>query len=273
MSAALQALRARTSAAGCSAALVLNPINIRYLTGYHSNAYSRPLTLVVPVDGDPVFLVPRLEAEQARALTSVQDVRDYVEWADGSHHGGAPEVEWAALLADVLNSMRGRIAVEEAALTPSRASLALEAIAAERRVDATGWVEAQRIIKSTDEIENHRRAAALAGVGLDAAIAALDNGRVGARDLRGRGPRHAGRGRAGVPERPCSRRRQRHRWPAKRLAAHARDGGSSTGRRPGVHRPRSVDWRLLVRAVADPCRGPIGVGRAGARVSRCCPRV
>jgi Xaa-Pro dipeptidase len=179
---ALQALRARTSAAGCTAALVLNPINIRYLTGYHSNAYSRPLTLVIPVEDDPVFLVPRLEAEQARALTSVQDVRDYVEWADGSHHGGAPEAEWAALLADVVNSLRGRIAVEEVALTPSRAALVLQAIAAERRVDATGWVEAQRIIKSGEEIDNHRRAAALAGVGLDAASAAL-NGAASEREI------------------------------------------------------------------------------------------
>ena len=174
MSMAIDALRLRISAADCAAALVLNPINIRYLTGYHSNAYSRPLTLVVPVYGEPIFLVPRLEAQQARTLTGVQDVRDYVEWADGAHAGGAPEAEWGALLADVLRSTQGRIAVEEAALTPSRAALLHHVVAHERAVDATGWIDAMRVIKSPREIDNHRRAAAVAGVGLDAALEAVE---------------------------------------------------------------------------------------------------
>ncbi|HKB48116.1 MAG TPA: aminopeptidase P family N-terminal domain-containing protein, partial [Ktedonobacterales bacterium] len=173
MSTALDAFRTRISAADCAAALVLNPVNIRYLTGYHSNAYSRPLTLVVPVHGDPVFLVPRLEAQQARTLTGVQDVRDYVEWADGAHAGGAPEAEWGALLADVLRSTQGRIAVEEAALTPSRAKLLHNVLRLDLSLDATGWIDALRIVKSPQEVENHRRAAALAGVGIDAALAAV----------------------------------------------------------------------------------------------------
>ncbi|MCA1646097.1 MAG: aminopeptidase P family N-terminal domain-containing protein, partial [Chloroflexi bacterium] len=171
---ALDALRARISTAECAAALVFNPVNIRYLTGYHSNAYSRPLTLIVPVHGDPVFLVPRLEAQQARVLTGVQDVRDYVEWGDGARAGGAPEAEWGALLADVLRSTQGRIAVEEGSLTPSRAGLVDKVALHERAVDATGWIDAMRVIKSPREIDNHRRAAALAGVGLDAALEAVE---------------------------------------------------------------------------------------------------
>lgn len=171
---ALDALRARLSTAECAAAVVFNPVNIRYLTGYHSNAYSRPLTLIVPVDGDPVFLVPRLESQQARVLTGVQDVRDYVEWADGARAGGAPEAEWGALLADVLRSTNGRIAVEEGALTPSRAERVHDVVAHERVVDATGWIDAMRVIKSPREVDNHRRAAALAGAGLDAALQAVE---------------------------------------------------------------------------------------------------
>jgi Xaa-Pro aminopeptidase len=174
VSASLDTLRSRTAAAGCVASLMLNPINVRYLTGYHSNAYSRPLTLVVSVAGDAVLLVPRLEVEQARALTGIADVRDYVEWGDGSRAGGAPEAEWAALLAEVLRPTDGRIAVEEAALTPSRAALLHNVVSADRSVDASGWIEALRIIKSPREVDNHRRAAALAGVGLDAALAAVE---------------------------------------------------------------------------------------------------
>jgi Xaa-Pro dipeptidase len=159
-------LRSRTVAEGCAACLVVNPVNIRYLTGYHSNAYSRPLGLFVPVDGEPTFLVPRLEVEQARVLTGIADVRDYVEWSDGSRAGGAPDAEWLSLLSEVLPANR-RIAME---LTPLTAR-----IADVQPVDATGWVERLRIVKSPEEIANHRRAAELAGVGLDAALAAVQD--------------------------------------------------------------------------------------------------
>src|SRR5437868_969245 len=97
----LQRLRERTRAETCAACLVVNPVNIRYLTGYHSNAYSRPLGLVVPVDSDPTLLVPRLESAQARVLTPIADVRDYVEWSDGARAGGAPENEWLALVSEL----------------------------------------------------------------------------------------------------------------------------------------------------------------------------
>jgi Creatinase/Prolidase N-terminal domain len=80
---AVELLRARTADQGCAGLVVLNPVNLRYLTGYHSNAYSRPLALVLGVDGGMVMLVPRLEAAQARAITAVQDIRDYIEWDDG----------------------------------------------------------------------------------------------------------------------------------------------------------------------------------------------
>ena len=43
-------------------------------------------------------------------------------------------------------------------------------------VDASGWVEALRILKTPIEVENHRRAAALATVGLDAALEAVQRG-------------------------------------------------------------------------------------------------
>lgn len=179
MNPALESLRARAAAEDCAATVVLNPVSLRYLTGYHSNAYSRPLSLIVPVSGAPVFVVPRLEAAQARILTEIQDVRDYVEWEDQSRASGAPEAEWEALLIEVLGELelRGRrIAVEETFLRLSvpRARHVRSVIGDSNWVDATGWVEALRIIKSANEVDNHRRAAALAAIGLDAAVAAVD---------------------------------------------------------------------------------------------------
>lgn len=167
---AIERLRARTAEAGCTALLVANPINLRYLTGYHSNAYSRPLTLVLPVNGEPVLVVPRLEAEQARALTLVEDVRSYIEWDAGSRAGGALDDEWAAALTEALHSHAAPLAVEVTALGAGRAQRLTYA------VDASGWVEAQRMVKTAQEIDNHRRAAALAAVGLDAALEAVQRG-------------------------------------------------------------------------------------------------
>jgi Xaa-Pro aminopeptidase len=168
---AIERLRARAAEAGCTALVVANPVNLRYLLGYHSNAYSRPLSLVVPVNGEPVFVVPRLEAEQARVLTGLDDVRSYVEWAEGSRAGGALEEEWAAVLSHALRADDRRLAVEVSALGAARAERLPHAAA-----DASGWVEALRIVKSPREVDNHRRAAALAAVGLDAALEAVRRG-------------------------------------------------------------------------------------------------
>lgn len=154
--------------------LIFNPVNLRYLTGYHSNAYSRPLALLV-TRTDACLLVPRLEAQQARALTSIADVRDYVEWADGGRANGAPDAEFAAVLGDVVREYAvfdTPLALEESALTAARARL----MPVHSSVDASGWVEALRVIKSAREIDNHRRAAQLAATGVDAAVAAMERG-------------------------------------------------------------------------------------------------
>ena len=102
----LDRLRARIREADVAAAVLVHPPNLRYLVGFHSNAYSRPLALVVPADGDPTLLVPRLEELQAREMTRVADVRSYVEWDEGSAAGGRLDGEWLALLTGVLTDPR-----------------------------------------------------------------------------------------------------------------------------------------------------------------------
>jgi len=171
---ALARLRNRAGEAGLDALLVLTPVNLRYLTGFHSNAYSRPLTLVVPVAGEPVLLVPRLEELQAWRLTRMAEVRSYVEWDAGSRSGGGLEAEWQALLLEVL-AERGlagaALGVERAALSALREPALRAALPKAEWVDASGWVEALRRVKDPVEVENHRRAATLAASGLDAGFA------------------------------------------------------------------------------------------------------
>jgi Xaa-Pro aminopeptidase len=176
---ALARLRQRAGETGLDAILLLSPVNLRYLTGFHSNAYSRPLTLVVPAAGAPVLLVPRLEELQASRLTRMADVRSYVEWDAGSRSGGGLEAEWQALLLEVLGE-RGltgaALGVERGALSATREPVLRAALPKAEWIDAGGWVEALRRVKSQPEVENHRRAALLAARGLDAGFAAARAG-------------------------------------------------------------------------------------------------
>ncbi len=176
---ALERLRSRAREHGLDALLVFTPANLQYLTGFHSNAYSRPLTLLLPAAGDPVLLVPRLEEAQARQLTRVADVRSYVEWEAGSRAGGALEAEWRALLVEALEDrglLGARLAVERAALSAVREEGLRAALAKVEWGDASGWVEGLRLLKSPEEVENHRRAGGLAAAGLDRAFAAARDG-------------------------------------------------------------------------------------------------
>jgi Xaa-Pro aminopeptidase len=119
------------------------------------------------------LLVPRLEAEQARQLTGLKDVRDYIEWEDGGASGGVLESEWHALLTSTLRE-RGlggrRLGVEGAALSSPRETGLKAALSDTDWMDISGWVESLRLIKTPEEVENHRQSAALASVGMDAAL-------------------------------------------------------------------------------------------------------
>ena len=167
----LDRLRARIRDADMAVAVLVQPPNLRYLTGFHSNAYSRPLALVVPAEGDPTLIVPRLEELQAREMTRVADVRSYVEWDEGSAAGGRLDAEWRALLADVLEG-RGpagaRLGLERGGLGVAAERGLAAALPGVEWVDASGWVETMRLVKSPEEVEHHRWAGQLAAAGLEA---------------------------------------------------------------------------------------------------------
>src|SRR5262245_2154 len=145
----LARLRARIREADVAAAVLVHPPNLRYLIGFHSNAYSRPLTLVVPAKGDPTLVVPRLEELQAREMTGVADIRSYVEWGEGSAAGGRVDGEWLALLTGVLTERglsSGRIGVEQATLSRAAEHGLTTALPKAAWSDASGWVERLRLI-------------------------------------------------------------------------------------------------------------------------------
>src|SRR4051812_29277944 len=62
----IQRTQAALSAAGVDALIVAPGSDLRYLTGYVATPLERLTALVVPQDGDPVLVVPVLEAAEAQ---------------------------------------------------------------------------------------------------------------------------------------------------------------------------------------------------------------
>jgi Xaa-Pro dipeptidase len=220
----LDRLRARIREADLAAVVLVHPPNLRYLVGFHSNAYSRPLALVVPAEGDPTLLVPRLEELQAREMTRVADVRSYVEWDVHSAAGGRLDAEWRSLLMGVLaerSLASARLGLERAVLTVGAEQSLATALPKVAWSDASGWVEHLRLVKSSTEIELHRWAGRLAAAGLDAAFVAA---RAGATELEIKGASIAAVLTEGA-----------RRWPALAVAA---TGNALVGERiAAVHAP------------------------------------
>ena len=99
----LERVRAR-SASGSGRGGAVQPPNLRYLTGFHSNAYSRPLALVVPAAGEPTLLVPRLEETQARDMTRSPTSGATSSGTRDRRRVGGSTREWRTLLTGVLTS-------------------------------------------------------------------------------------------------------------------------------------------------------------------------
>lgn len=95
------ALKHVLEAAGFSALCVFGPVRISYLTGFHFAATERPVVLVVPVDGDPHILIPRLEVDHVRQQAKqLEHVRTYPEYPGGGS-GKHPMLHLLDLLVDV----------------------------------------------------------------------------------------------------------------------------------------------------------------------------
>ncbi len=52
---------------GLDALVLLAPDNVYYLTNFANMIHERPFVLVMPARGDPVFVLPRLEASHVKA--------------------------------------------------------------------------------------------------------------------------------------------------------------------------------------------------------------
>lgn len=66
--------------------LVTNGVSIFYLSGFYHMATERPAALLIPLDGDLVFMGPLLEADHLKHQTEmIRDVRTYLDYPGTTH--------------------------------------------------------------------------------------------------------------------------------------------------------------------------------------------
>lgn len=157
------------AAAGLDALVVTGPENIFYLTGQQTPGYYTFQALILPADGDPVFLIRQLEYFNFIANTFISDA---VVYQDGEDPIG--------LLVKLIES-RGlaskRIAIDKRGwFLPIAVYEALQARLGTIG-DGAGVIEAFRAVKSPLEVEKLEKAAAYVDEGMRAGLAAV---RVGA---------------------------------------------------------------------------------------------
>lgn len=162
-------LHARMAEARIDLLVVQDPDTIAWLAGYWGYLgmeFGRATLLAVPREGAPVLITPAMEAEMARRMSWVEDLRPWQDGLDG---------EWPALLEAVVEAAgRGTIAVERDKTHP-RVLAALARAAGAEPQDASHLISALRMVKSPEEIAIMRQAGQVA-----VAMGAAGRGAIGA---------------------------------------------------------------------------------------------
>lgn len=151
------ALRARldraakaAAAAGADALLVAPGSDLRYLLGQAGGSFERLTTLVVPADGTPALVVPKLEAPGYAGVPTDALGVEVLTWVDGD--------DPYRLVADRLGKP-GRIAVSD--FTPALHVLSLRAAFGDAEQTLAGPIVRElRMRKDAAEIEALRKAGA-----------------------------------------------------------------------------------------------------------------
>src|SRR5262245_15774511 len=76
----------RIRAAGLDAMLVTSPTNVWYVTGFWEFIAIRMESVLVPAEGDCVFMVSKNEHEYAEKTSWIDDVRYYTEFPEAGKH-------------------------------------------------------------------------------------------------------------------------------------------------------------------------------------------
>ena len=156
------------AAAGLDVLIATGPENIFYLTGQQTPGYYTFQALVLPVNGEPIFVLRQLEYFNFIANTFISDAEVY---QDGD--------EPVSFLVDVINKKglaAKRVAIDKRGwFLPIAAYEALQAKLG-KIADAAGIVERLRAVKSPAEVEKIATAARYVDAGMRAGLGTVKAG-------------------------------------------------------------------------------------------------
>lgn len=141
----------RIGAAGLDAMITDDPQDVAYLTGFFHHPHERPVAALVHADGDTVVLVPELEREHALDQNIAADLACYAEYPGTAS-------PWIPLTRCLRPG--GRRVGHPAGMAVGRHH-ELGALLSPAALVGTGILRDQRSVKRPEEIELHRRAAAV----------------------------------------------------------------------------------------------------------------
>lgn len=171
----------RLGAEGGIAAIITKAPNIRYLTGFWGYVtraeYSEPrrlTALIVPRDGRPLLIVPKIEYEFAVAATAGTgiSVQRHVEWVEE----GETEDSWGLARQFIGAPSAGKVFYERQHMTVKAVAAIDDAFQDYTLADGGGWVDQARIIKDETEIALLRRCGGLAVEMFEVQVDALARG-------------------------------------------------------------------------------------------------
>lgn len=145
--------------------------SVVYFTGfanYLAMEFGRATVAAIPRNGEPIIIAPSQEAEMARAMTDISDVR---EWNDGI------DDEWRKPLAELIRSCRAECIGYEIDKTHPAISRGIETAGDGARLkDITGMISSMRLIKTPDELATMRQAGKVAVAMVEAGRNAIAEG-------------------------------------------------------------------------------------------------
>jgi Xaa-Pro aminopeptidase len=160
----VEAIRRRMAAVGADCLFLTSEKNIRYLTGFHSQTWvspTRPRYALLPLEGEPVAIVPTSNVPGVRATSWIEDVR---AWP-----APRPADDGVSLVVEALRELagpHGRVAAEIGAemriQMPVADFLRIHATLPGPLLDAGSVIGPVRMVKSPLEIDRMRRIAEIA---------------------------------------------------------------------------------------------------------------
>lgn len=163
-------VRSEMRARGIGVLFITSPVNMYYLTGYRTVGYYMYQALLVPQDGDPLFIIRKFELPNVKGLSWAKACATYEDSDD--------PIQVTVAAVERLCGASATIGYDEKGFftPPSILDALRKKLLRAKFVPAWGVVERGRLVKSDAEITCSRKAAEITVRGIAAAI---DMARVG----------------------------------------------------------------------------------------------